>query len=253
MAIVLAQSVLGTHATGTYNNLGGTVTITAGPVTTSAGSFLVMVGYTSAQATVNAVETVSPNAPTGGAGLTWRGAYTGSFLSGTTNRGGAAIFWVGNAPAQTSVTFSMLVGAGGGTSGSTGSFVGECAFYEFTGVAASNNQTLGGPILDAQGQLLSQTSGTPHTANLTTSLTDLIIVASAATGSALSAGSGYTLGLSTTALSGVIGQLQYALNVAAGSIATSYLSGTPANWGAVSLALKPPPATGNNSYGFFFG
>ncbi len=253
MSIALAQSSLGSHASGTYNNLGGSVTVSVGPVTTTAGSLLVMVGYSSAQATVNAVETVAPSFPTGGSGLTWRGNFSGSWLSGTTNRGGSSIFWVGNAPAQTAVTFNMVVGAGGGSAGSTGTFVGECAFYEFTGISASNNQSLGGPILDAEGQLQSQTSGTPNAGTLTTTLTDLIIVASAATGSPLSAGSGFTLGQTTTGLSGVVGQFQYALNVASGSIATSYLSGTPAHWGAAAMAFKPGAATGNSSYGFFFG
>lgn len=254
MSIALAQSVLGTHASGTYNNIGGSTSVSVSPAATSTGSLLILIGYYSAVATSGPIETIAYSFPTGGSGITWRQTVAGGFLAGTTNRGGATFFYSGNAPAQGGgTTFSLNLSAGGGAPGNTGNFVGECVLYEFTGVALSNSASVGGLLLDADAQLQSQTTGTPHTANLATTVTDLIAVASSATGAALSAGSGFTLGQTASNLTGVVGQFQYILNQPSGSIATSYLSGTPANWGCCSMAFKPAAATGNSSYGFFFG
>jgi len=246
MSIALAQSSLGTNTTFGYTNTGASspITCTVGS-TTTAGSLLVIIVYWhNSGATPPA--TGGAGFPSGGSGLTWRQTTAGGYNSGG-NRASTEIFYAGNAPQQAAGTVFTLSGtAGNGFGVGTSSY--ECVFYEFTGIIAS---TSSGILENASATISTQSASTPHTANLTTTKTDLIIASFIGTGSAITAGSGYTLGIDSTNVGG-IGQLQYALNVAPGSIATAF-TGTQALWGGFSIAFVPIPSTGGASYGFFFG
>jgi len=246
VSISLAQSSLGTHTSFGYTNTGANspITCTCGS-TTTAGSLLVIIVYWH---TTGATPPATGGAgfPSGGSGLTWRQTISGGYLSGG-NRASTEIFYAGNAPQQASGTVFTLSGFAGNGFG-VGTALYECVLYEFTGIIASTST---GVLENASAILSTQSASTPHTANLTTTKTDLIIASFIGTGSAITAGSGYTLGIDSTNISG-IGQLQYALNVSPGSIATSF-TGTQALWGGFSIAFVPIATTGGASYGFFFG
>jgi hypothetical protein len=246
MSIALAQSSLGTHTSFAYTNAGATspITCTVGSTTTAGSLLVILVYWHNTGATPPA--TGGAGFPTGGSGLTWRQSGAGGFNSGG-DRASTEIFYAGNAPSQSGGTVFTLSGtAGNGFGAGTSKY--ECVFYEFTGIVAS---TSSGILENASATISTQTASTPHTANLTTTKTDLILVSFIGTGTSITAGSGYTLGIDAGNVTG-IGQLQYALNVAPGSIATAF-NGSQALWGGFAVAFAPIPATGGASYGFFFG
>lgn len=134
-----------------------------------------------------------------------------------------------------------------GFSGSFGTKTVEFALLEFSG--CSQAAFAGG--VDAE-HSASGASGTPNSGTLSTTGTDLIMGVMVGNSGTITQGAGYTLGPTMTAVT--FGQMQYRLNVPAGSISTAWV-GSESNWGAYSAAILPQTAvaTSNNSYGFFFG
>ena len=138
----------------------------------------------------------------------------------TYDSGEVAIYYIANASSMSSSTTTTA-----SISGSSPSVT--MRLYEFSGAAGST------PVDTYGSSANSTTSANTVTAgNLTTSVTDLIFVAS--TASPTSAGSGYT--------SGVVNGDQYILNQASGTISTNYGS-SAALWATAAVAFKTGSVT----------
>lgn len=115
----------------------------------------------------------------------------------------------------------------------------EFSLYEFSGAATTS--------VVEQNTVATGTSSTPNAGTLTSSgSSDMIFVGFAGnpSGSNLTAGSGYTLGVDASVVT--VGQNQYILNVAPGANATAFSGGTSPAWGGMAVAFKvasaPSPA-----------
>lgn len=215
-SISLKQSNAGGHGAGTTSATTSAVGFTSN---TTAGSMLVCVAYASA---ASAVPTISVPVTSG---FTWT---LGASEGGSSANTRVAISYIPNASSMaTSVTTTVTATA------ATGVVDVEFALYEFSGVATSS------PVDTSQ--VAQGTAATPSTTNLSTTNTDLILVAACgAASSAGAAGSGYTLGITSShQISGNVGQTQYILNQASGSIATAGFGTSWTGWGVVAIAFKP--------------
>jgi hypothetical protein len=199
--------------------------------------------FTSSNATQPGPPTLSTSGQ--GAGFWTQLGGSAGADGGTLWKGKTLIGIVPNAPAissGTATTFSYASGGNGGTK------TVEFALFEFSGVS----QTAGAGGVDNSGNT-SGAASTPNPGNLTTTASDLLVAIYAGETGLISAGSGYALGPNPVAVQ--FGQVQYALNVTAGTIATAFSGGTETQWGAAAIAFLPsvPSSSGNNSYGFYFG
>lgn len=214
--IAIKQSNAGGHGAGTTP----TTTSAAGySANTTAGSLLVCVVYASATSSVPTINIPSTS------GFTWTLASSEGGSSAETR---VAIYYITNASSMaTSVTTTVTATA------TTGVVDVEFDLYEFSGVVTAS------PVDTSQ--VAQGTAATPSTANLSTSLTDLIIVAACGAASgAGAAGAGYTLGITAShQIGGNVGQLQYILNKPSGSIATAGFGTGWTGWGMVAIAFKP--------------
>ena len=205
------------------SNAGGFGTTTTSAVgynnKTTAGNLLVCVVWASASSSRGAgIQTPVTS------GFTWTLATSATFSDVGTAHGAVSIYYIANASSMaTSVTTTV-------TSSVSLDDI-EFSLYEFSGLTA-------GVSVDTTEATSSTSGGTPNTTSLTTSATDLIIVAMSAVGSNGSAGSRYTLGINAAnQFSGCVGQTQYILNQAQGTIATSF--GTSQTyWGCCAVAFK---------------
>jgi hypothetical protein len=100
----------------------------------------------------------------------------------------------------------------------------DFSLYEFSGVVTSS------PI-DVGATTNNGSSSAPSTANLSTTVTDLIFVSEV--GGAAAHGTGYTDGVSI----GGVAKSQYILNQTAGSIATAF-GASESLWGCIAIAFK---------------
>jgi hypothetical protein len=240
--IALVQSFLGGNvsATGTSPFTVGTATASL-PQATGAGNLLVIVvGGTSHAHTVGHFE--GPNTAISVPGIaSWITPAGNLWRESTITTGGNTnIYYAANAPSvpmgtTVSVTFSM---AG---SGVTYDVVGEFTFYEFSGVATSS------PV-DASRSPGSST-GVPTAGNLVTSFTDLVISGYGGNSSNATAGATYTLGIPMSVAQ--FCEIQYILNQPAGTINTSFGSGSQTNFGGFATSFKPAPPP--VAHGFIFG
>jgi hypothetical protein len=252
MSQSLVQSGLGGHGSGSFTTAGGTlsaITYTV-PQTTVAGNFLILVCTHHQTLTAGTGAMASSfNNPTGVTGWTTNG--TSNYLINSGSGAGSQkvacqMFFKPNAASVPSTTVvSVAVGVNSGSASGNESY--EFAFYEFSGVSIlSGNNTI-----DTQATNNS-TTGVPGTTNLTTAKTDLVIVTGVGNSGALTAASGYTLGITLANVSAT-SQMQYQLDTPSGTVATAFGSGSQTNCGCQAIAFLPPPATAKNNYGFFFG
>jgi len=248
----LVQSGLGGHGSGTFTTARGTlsaITYTI-PQTTVAGNFLVLVCTHHQTLTAGTGAMASSfNNPTGVTGWTTNGVSSYSINGGSgagSQKVSCQMFFKPNAASVPSTTVvSVAVGVGSGSASGNESY--EFAFYEFSGVSILS----GNNAIDTNAQI-NNTTGVPSAGNLTTLQSDLVIVTGVGNSGALTAASGYTLGITLSNVSAT-SQMQYQLSAPVGTVATAFGSGSQTNCGCQGMAFKPLPATGNNSYGFFFG
>lgn len=197
---------------------------------TTAGDFLVLIAWATTTGTSTLDNPSFTGVPTT-SGFTWT-AGSGALWNGSSDHsaGLVGMYYIQNAAAMSSSTTTTITASAPG-SGVSLTLKVEFALYEFSGVAHSS-------ALDTSATL-SGSSSTPATGNLTTTATDLVIVAYSADpngGANISQGSGYALGVNAT--TATIGQAQYR-TIASGSIATAFSGGTEPNWGAIAMAFKP--------------
>lgn len=246
MAMVLVQSRLG--GSGSQGSTPAPWTLTSSAVgfssTTTAGNLLVCACYGRTSSATTGVGNGNLTPTT--SGITWTSAgiqNAWSVTPGTTG-GSYNIYYSANAPSITSATTTAVAHSTAG-SGFSASMSVEFALYEFSGIATTSPVN----VTRAPGQ----STGTPGAGTLTTTLTDLVIVAFSGNSANATAGSGYTLGVNMTV--STTGQLQYALDVPAGGQATAFTPGAQTNFaaGAVGFKIAPAPASTPRTYGFFFG
>jgi hypothetical protein len=247
--VTLVQSNAGGSASGSIS-VNATITSSAGGFssTTTAGSLLVLVVW--ANGGVSGGTTALTTAPiSGGYGVgTWNGHSHGISAAngdgGFTYAGGCYLFYIPNAAAMSPAQTTTVTVKNTGSATSTVEV--EFSLYEFAGVDAA-------PALDLafapqQGIANTGDSGTPSfdwngIFGFTTSHTDLILMAlSAQPGTALTAGSGYTLGISASVAT--LGQLEYRLNAPSGQTSATY-TGSASFWAlaAISFSAAPPGST----------
>lgn len=202
-----------------------TSTATFGSNTTS-GSLLICVVWAT---TTSGTSQDQPNSsgPCSTSGFTWTTAVTNVGNGSGLSAGMVGLYYIANASSMSNATTTTWTASAPG-SGNALTLKAEFSLYEFSGISPSS-------VVDVFTSRAAQTGGTPTTSNLNTTLTDLVIVALNAIGSNISAGAGYTLGVNATVAT--VGQTQYQLNVAAGSIPTAF-SGTETAWGALAVAFK---------------
>jgi hypothetical protein len=236
MAATLIQAVAGGSATGSGPTPINVTTSAAGfPIATTAGSLLVLIAWTTYSQNTNTSSSPAFSLPVT-PGFTWTPGPSAPWSQPTSPMpaGRVAIYYIVNA-ASMAPGATTTIKATDSNSGFTVSFFNvEFSLYEFGQVPTSS-------AVDASATHFSGT-GTPGTTNLTTTQNDLIISAFSGQGSNLAAGSGFTLGPNATLAT--VGQSEYNLGIAAGSVATGF-SGTSTLWGAAAIAFKttggPPP------------
>lgn len=240
-SIALVQSNIGGTAS-TASCTSPSCSVTTGAVgfgaPTTAGNFLVLIAWARTSGTGGAGHAAeAPFAIPTTSGFSWT-SFGGTWANGSgfsaTEAGGEVIYYIPNAASMSVTTTVTAITTG---SGNAMSLRTEFDLYEFSGVAHAS-------VVDASiGTAF--TTGTPQGGTLATSQSDLVIVTySGIAGTNTTAGSGYILGFDATVP--VLGQTQYAMNVAPGSIATAFGGGSVQYQGA-SIAFKPfvaPPPTG---------
>lgn len=217
--IALLQSNAGGHASGATPQTSTAVGFTNN---TTAGSLLVCVSYAS-----SSTGTPTINTPTT-SGFAWTLAESATSSAGNAR---VIIHYIANASSMSTSTTTTVE-----ATNTSGTVAVEFDLYEFSNVAAST------PIDD--GEFSDNGSGTnPATAtSLSTSATDLIIVAACGNGTNGTHGTNYTLGINAShQQGGTAGQMQYILNQAKGTIATSFAGGTytTGDWGCAAVAFLP--------------
>lgn len=224
--------------TGTSSSLG--FTVTTSPIsfaTATTGNFIeahVWVTGATTGATISNVEPASINAS--GQTLSFSTFDIGDFWNNSTSghlaNGSGGFFYLRNAPSILATTTFTVTGemVGFGTPGGTLTVNVEFGMCEFSGVSTS-------ATYDAYTRDFSNASTTVNPGTLTTTATDLVLAIFSGQGSNLTAGSGYTsLGNSASVAS--VGQAQYQLNVASGSVPTVF-TGSENYWAGLALAFKP--------------
>lgn len=244
MSAVLVQSKLGGNGSGGPTAAPWTLTSSAVGFnsTTTAGNLLMCIVYGRLSSSTGSVGSGILSAAT--SGITWVEATLNAWTTtpGTT-AGGLRILYAANAPsivpaATTSVTHSI------GGIGFTATMSVEFALYEFSGLKTVS-------VVDAT-RATSQSTGTPGVGNITTSNTDLLVVAFSGNSANATAGSGFNLGANMSV--STTGQMQYKPSVAAGANATAFTPGAQTNFAAAAAAFKESTATATAiTYGFFFG
>lgn len=151
------------------------------------------------------------------------------------------MYYAHNAPsvASTTGTAWSVIEPNSGTK----TFVISFAMYEFSGVSTA---TAAAAIHNSH-----QVGGTPIAAVATTTAASLVLVNYGAvpSGSNVTAGTGYTLGFNTTVAA--IGQTEYNLSVAAGTLTASFGSTQAASWGGGALIFNLAPSAATAfGYGF---
>jgi hypothetical protein len=212
--IALLQSKVGGFASGLTPQTSTAVGYTAN---TTAGSLLVCVVYNSGATGAQAGAPVT-------SGFTWTLAEGASSSTPFTE---VQIYYIANAASMaSSVTTTASASA------LSGSVAVEFELYEFSNVATTS------PV-DTIQATSNGTAATPSTPSLVTTAQDLIIVVvNGATSGAGAAGSGYTLGITSShQIAASIGQTQYILNQPSGTIATSGFGTGWTKWGAAAVAF----------------
>lgn len=228
-SIAFVQSALGGSATASVP-AHTVLTTSAGGfgIATTPGNFLVCIVWATTVGP-SASAAIPITAPDFGVGFAWSALATPHyFTTSPRSIGQVAIFYRENAP---SVNTFGTASADSSTGAATLSV--EFALLEFSGVALS------GPLVDASANRDAMSGGTPGF-TLTTTQSDLIIVAMSADangGGNIGAGAGFALG--PIAIVATIGQVQYQLNSAVGSV-PSFFATTEPSWGANLVAFKPP-------------
>ena len=218
--IALLQSNAGGYASGATPQTSSAVGFTNN---TTAGSLLVCVSYASA----SSAGTPTIEIPTT-SGFTWTLAESAISSAGSVR---VSIYYISNASSMATSTTTTVE-----ASNLSGNVAVEFDLYEFSNIATST------PIDNVE--LSDNGSGTnPATAtSLSTSATDLIIVAACGNGTNGTKGTNYTLGINASHQEGgKAGQMQYILNQAKGTIATSFAGGTytTGDWGCAAVAFLP--------------
>lgn len=234
MAIVRVQANRAGFASNT-GSAGIFVTATASgffSAPTTPGNTLILIGY----GTAANGEGVTAGLPTATATGRWTDAGNtgvwGSNPGGTQSTGLCGVYYYANAPAFATNSAIFWNANGQVASGQTVSVNAEFQLFEYSGIST-------GSPLDVV--LTNKTgTGTPNAGTLTTSFIDLIVSAYVANGNETPAniGSGYTSDFAMTGTAIGIGQSQYKLNVAAGSIPTSWGSSVGGTWGAAAIAFS---------------
>ena len=234
MAIAKRQSQLVAHGTGTSS---ATASGDGYASNTLSGSLLVLVAWATGAASIGTAPIIGT--PTT-SGFTWTLAKSNNFADGSGLNGGTcSIYYIANAGAMSSSTSTSVTATKAGTSPSVKV---EFACYEFSGVTTST------PLDQNTGQN-SQTSSPVDAGSLVTLGTALIFAACIAE-DAISTGSGFTAGISSSTVSG--GRSQYILNQTSGTIDTAFGANSGDYWGASAVDFLA--ATGvTTSYAFIFG
>lgn len=245
-AIALVQSNSGGAATTTssVNPVLLNSAASSYSVTTTAGNFLAVVVWCRASTgSSGGFDTPLLVIPTS-SGITWTQAtVSGGWQNLTlpTQAGAVAIYYVANAP-----SFSGTVTAQchiGNSPASSLTVTIDYALYEFSGVRASSPSDVFGDIFASSGGSHGGTGLFTTTVN-----NDLILAAYSGdpnTGSNVTAGAGFTLGLGTT--NSTLGQSQYELDAGTAGSKSFVFNSVPATfYHAVGVAFKPPaaPASG---------
>lgn len=237
MAITLVQSNRGgaasisgvTPLTATTNAVGF-----ASP--TTSGNLLVAIARATSNTTAGAPSGFLPTT----SGYTWGPKSGGQFF--TTPQGGvAALYFIQNATSMPTTTATSWSAAEGGSGVTVTSLKAEFELYEFSGIAAVAS--------DTSANLVSG-NATPSTANLVTTATDLIVsfyCGNSALGTAVAAGTAFTLGFSATLAA--VGQMQYQLNVPAGTVTTSFGGSFAGSWACGAIAFKASPVVAVSTAG----
>lgn len=237
--IALVQSRAGGSATGSGSMSFSTFNLASSAVgfssPTTAGNLLVYVAWSHYSLTSAGSFALLDVVPTT-SGFSWGSSFGTNWSSvsgGAGNCGQISIYYIPNAASMsvTTVATSGINGSGTITSANV-----EFSLYEFSGVAISSP-------LDKFTGTQNGVSSTPSTSNLATTATDLVIASFGGnqTGSNISAGTSYTLGVNATV--STVGQTQYQLNVPSGSVATAFSGGTEPNWGCYAMSFKTAAAT----------
>jgi hypothetical protein len=209
----LAQSRLGGSGSGTTSATTNAVGF-ASPTTN--GSLLICV-------VISDADTIAPTISTPiTSGFSWTLLTSVPRNSGTGVIGRLAIYYIQSAGVMSVATQVTATAAGASITEV------QFSLYEFTGILSSG-------ALDTSASNTGAASTIPSTANLTTTVKDLIFVAEQSVGSP-SAGASYTLGVAMNGIS-MTGVSQFILNQTSGSIATAFGSTTGA-WGCIAAAFK---------------
>ena len=237
MAIANRQSQLVAHGTGLSS---ATASGDGYASNTLSGSLLVLVvwatGTSSNLGTAPAIGTPTTS------GFTWTLAQSNPFNDGGNLNGGrCSIYYIANAGAMSSSTSTSVTAT---KSGSSPSSAVEFACYEFSGVTTSSplDQTVG----------KNSQTGTPVDAGSLVTLGTALIFAACIAEDAISTGSGFTSGISSSTVFG--GRSQYILNQTSGTIDTAFGANSEDYWGASAVDFLA--ATGvavTTSQAFTFG
>ena len=236
MAIANRQSQLVAHGTGLSS---ATASGDGYASNTLSGSLLVLVVWATGSSSTGTAPTISTPVTSG---FTWTLAQSNFFNDGGNLNGGrCSIYYIANAGAMSSSTSTSVTATKAGSSPSSAV---EFACYEFSGVTTSSP-------LDQTAGKNSQT-GTPVDAGSLVTLGTALIFAACITEDAISTGSGFTAGISSSTVSG--GRSQYILNQTSGTIDTAFGSNGGDYWGASAVDFLA--ATGvavTRSQAFTFG
>jgi hypothetical protein len=225
-----------------------TCTSTYPSPTTSGNLLIACCFYTIDQATGISLPSRSVTFTDSG-GNTWSNSVNGGGYTTASTERAASMFLLGNCPVVSSntLTFSLTLGA---TSASTYAVKMETVLFEVAGCVASTNYSGHGPLVDNSKGAASTTS-TPTVSGLVLASNDVVFFTYIGNSGNVGAGAGYTLGPSTTVA--VTGQVEYNLNVTAGTVSAAYAA-TQAQWGGSAIGfIQAAAATATSSYGFFFG
>jgi hypothetical protein len=232
--MTLVQSVQGGNNSGSFSG-NGSLTCTGNfPVNTTAGNFVAVVCFTSSTGTFSGLNISS--SLTGGPAMNPTGGFTAT-RNAPLWKGTGIIFFLGNASSISSGTTLTYHATISGIGSGSATVVCEMYLLEFSGVKKTASPEDNGAISNG-------TSSTPDVGAIGTADIDLMLGAMVGVTGNISAGTGYTLAASMPTVQ--FAQIQYALNVATGSVATAW-SGTEEKWGAIGLAFLPAPAVGFTS------
>lgn len=190
---------------------------------TSAGSLLVLAGWTTCSGTTASNQNFS-NPST--AGITWTFGAQGT-NGGTTFAPSAFFAYAQNAPSIGTSVGTKLVVTNSGFGSATCTYAAEFSLFEFGGMALTS-------VLD---HTSSSSGSTTVTGAIVNSQTDMnfFVYTGSPSGSNLAAGSGFTLGIN--AVVSTVGQTEYELNVPAGTVTAAFV-GSNTRWAGVGASFK---------------